>query len=264
MDLICDTNFYYNPCPRILSIPGLKIIGTFMNAWELISSNNYSNAKFHILQAAARNFITHPSSYLKSNPFAEVIDRKIPTQFILKEQYLWNHMYAILVDIVNSRSYQQFHNPLGANQFSQYDHAQRAYAANYFNDYFTSFRKRYKQHQIRVYMKDRKELDVQTKPIFFKIVSELIYRDYGRTISSSMIDWGNRSFLLDAFIDFNIAYLSGSRGASKTGVQINPNDLGDLFMISYVDRVSFYHTMDGFWRNMCLSNPVLNARFIDC
>ncbi len=262
--LICDTNFFYNPCTSIVGNADFEIVGTALTAWELITTFKYKSERFEVLQNAAYNFLSIPKDYKRHPPHTEIIDSKISKKGIQSDRFFWKYKTGILHDITKFKSYDEFDNKEGANKLAEKDHQDRDTAAGFFDEYFNSFRQRYTQDQINIYMQQRDELCTQTRDIFTYIMKLLIERDYGRIITASMIDWHNRTFLSEALIDFNIAYLSGRHRSSKEGVKTDPNDLHDLFMTVYVDRNSYYHTNEKFWKKLCLNNASLKERFVEC
>lgn len=264
MKLICDTSFYYNPCVEIVRNPRFQLVGTFMNAFELIASTYFNRNNFDLIKGAVSNYLSLPHLYNHHPPYTQSIDRKIPNRHIANDYSHWYAMREILNDIRNSNAFSDFKHAKYADKYSKHEHMYRHEASQYFNEYFTQFRSQYVQNQIQSFMKRRDILSVQIKEILFDIIRELVYRDYKRIITFQMINWSNIAYFVEAFMDFNILYLSGSRGTSGKIVKIKPNDIYDLFIMLYVDRDSFYHTHDKQWTKICVSNAILFPRYIKC
>lgn len=263
--LICDTMFYYNPCMSIVDSQDFDIVGTYMNAWELITSNKFNEAYFQFLQKAISNFLDLPFSYEGINPFTVMIDRKVSPVMLKKDAFEWDYILEILDGIRKAKDYQSFTNKEGASKLAEHDHTARKDVASMYSHDFTMFRKKYApQKRIMTLLSDKETLRYEVIKDFNGIVKTMIERDYSRIITSSMVNWGTRSFLEQALLGFNYVYLSGSRGTTKDGVKVDPNDLNDLFQMVYVDQHSYFYTEEKLWKNICLEHPELSKRFVTC
>jgi hypothetical protein len=257
--------FYYQPCQSILESTEFEIIGTYMNAWELITSNKFNAVHFPVLQKAISNFLDIPVRHEGTNPFSLMIDQKVPSNKLRQDEYEWTLMMEILESIRSAVDYESFPNKGGAAKMADHDHTARKDVAKMYSNDFTKFREEYgPQDRIKHLLGFTETLRYEATKDFNGIVKTMIERDYSRIITTSMVNWGNHNFLEEALMGFNFEYLSGARGNSKDGLSVDPNDFNDLFQMVYVDRNSFFYTEEKMWKKICIANPILKDRFIIC
>jgi hypothetical protein len=256
MEIICDTNIWYNLGNGTLKNDQLtktSLVATFYNFEELITSPNIST-DFQKVRSAAKAIVNHSSKQMLENAFlymARIID-----PLFEDKRYSYNlgvrnwgeiRSIAALDDSFQLtpefiKEYQKnIQNRIGQGETV-------ATIENQFAQSVKSHSKKLWKERPEKYYKER----------FRGILLEL--NDYLKMFSDDKINLQNKN--IKNFELFLTAFLQLSRNAEIAKWKIQPNDTYDLYNLIYVKPGDKYFTMEKRWINLITEVGLSHYLFI--
>jgi len=253
--------FYYNPIKEV--IDNYTIIGTYLNAWELLAANYYNKRQYPIIKKAVCNLLTIPKHYIRHSPAYEMVNNNLQLNPIKRSQitYLWRSRIMPLLKEICTNDFNEFERKTERNKFSNIDHEGRNDLATHISKSFTDFRSKYQpQNRINQKLEDEDTLTSESRRLFGSFIEYRLSNSFGIHITHDVIDWDDKMYLHENLINFHREYLSGRHRTGKEGTSVDPNDSYDLMHMMYVKNGYYFYTDEKLWLRNISEYPTLKAK----